>query len=341
MNYKYNYVFFNSTESLYKKPDGTDYDTICVWDFMNSDSVQLVLCPLEHKSAFLRFLYGAYNSLRVARYIKLPFKRMWYPLYFKNKFKKDDKPLCFVILNHKLPVDYLKYLKKKHAGCKFVMLHRDFIQVSQRTNPELPQNPILDLEMTYDEGDSKRYNFPHFSEYESKIDVPVNKPFESDVFFAGRAKDRLPELMDAYHVLVSAGLKVYFFLTGVPKDQQVAYDGIEYASRNMSYKEMLYHTVNTRCILEVTQAGQQGYTSRFLEAVIYGKKLLTSSEYIKKSKFYNSDNIQIVSSMKDIDVSFVKEGDGFVDYQYHGEFSPYRVIDRIEEELNKKYPTQK
>ena len=44
--------------------------------------------------------------------------------------------------------------------------------------------------------------------------------------------------------------------------------------------------------------------------------------------------------MKDIDVSFVKEGDGFVDYQYHGEFSPYRVIDRIEEELNKKYPTQ-
>lgn len=59
MNYKYNYVFFNSTESLYKKPDGTDYDTICVWDFMNSDSVQLVLCPLEHKSAFLRFLYGA------------------------------------------------------------------------------------------------------------------------------------------------------------------------------------------------------------------------------------------------------------------------------------------
>ena len=49
---------------------------------------------------------------------------------------------------------------------------------------------------------------------------------------------------------------------------------------------------------------------------------------------------RMVSSMKDIDVSFVKEGEGFVDYQYHGEFSPYRVIDRIEEELNKKYPTQ-
>lgn len=41
--------------------------------------------------------------------------------------------------------------------------------------------------------------------------------------------------------------------------------------------------------------------------------------------------------MSDIDPSFVTNGDDFVDYNYDGGFSPFKVISRIEEELNKKY----
>lgn len=333
--YHYNFVYFSTPDDKYKI-DKSKYNTICALELKGSTDCVLVTYPLDTKPLWLRYLFGIHNSAKIAKRINLPFKELWYPFYFENSFKKN-KPLCIVILNHYLPLDYLKYLKTTYPDCRLVMLHRDFLRVSQRANPELPFNPILDLEMTYDEGESAKYGFPHFSEYESKIDIPINDTFESDVFFAGRAKDRLPDLLDAYHKLTSAGLKVYYFLTGVPVDQQVKLPGVEYAQRNMSYREMLYHTVNTRCILETTQKGQKGYTSRFLEAVIYGKKIISNSDYLKNSKFYSSDKVQIVDKMSDIEVSFIKEGNGFVDYNYQGEFSPFRVLDRIDEELVKKF----
>ena len=332
--YHYNFVFFSTPDNKYIV-DKSSYNTICALELEQSEEVELVTYPLDKQPKWVRKIYALHNSAKIEMRINLPFKRLWYPFYFQKKFP-NDRPLCFVLLNHKLKIDYLKYLKKKYPTCKIVMLHRDFLRVSQRANPELPFNPILDLEMTYDEGDSLRYGFPHFSEFESKIDIDICPEPESDVFFAGRAKDRLPVLMDAYHHLTSRGLKVYFFLTGVPEDKQENLPGIEYANRYMPYKEMLYHTVNTRCVLEVTQSGQKGYTSRFLESVIYGKKIISTSDYLQSSKFYSPDKVQIVQDMKDIDLDFITSGNSFVDYGYNGEFSPFRVLDRIDEELQKK-----
>lgn len=333
--YHYNFVFFSTPDDKYKI-DKSKYNTICALELEGSPDCELVTYPLDSKSRWLRYLFAIHNSAKIAKKFKLPFKQLWYPYYFKGEFQYN-KPLCVVILNHYLPISYLYFLKKRYPDCRLVMLHRDFLRVSQRANPDLPQNPILDLEMTYDEGESVKYGFPHFTEFESKVDIPVNAKFESDVFFAGRAKDRLPDLMDAYQKLTSEGLKVYFFLTGVPQNQQIALPGVEYAQRNMTYREMLYHTVNTRCVLETTQKGQKGYTSRFLEAVMYGKKIISNSEYLKQSKFYAPDKVKIVNHMSEIDVDFIKEGNGFVDYNYQGEFSPFRVLDRIDEELIKKF----
>lgn len=333
--YHYNFVFFSTPDNKYKI-DKSSYNTICALELENSQDCKLVTYPLDTKPKWIRYLFAMHNSDKIAQKIKLPLKKIWYPYYFDNRFT-IKKPLCIVILNHYLSIDYLKYLKNTYKGCRLVMLHRDFLRISQSANPDLPQNPILDLEMTYDEGESHKYGFPHFSEFESKVDVQIKDPLESDVFFAGKAKDRLPELLDAYYKITSAGLKVFFFLTGVPIEQQIALPGIEYAKRNMSYREMLYHTVNTKCVLEATQKGQKGYTSRFLEAVIYGKKIISNSDYLKESKFYDPEKVQIVDRMSNLDTEFITKGNGFVDYNYNGEFSPFRVLDRIDEELVRKF----
>ena len=188
--------------------------------------------------------------------------------------------------------------------------------------------------MTYDEAESLEYNIPHFDEFESAIEITREREFESDVFFAGKAKDRLPLLSKAYDQLTKAGLKVFFYLTQVPKKERTELPGIVYSDTFMSYREMLYHSVNTRCMLDITQNNQQGYTSRFLEAVIYGKKLITSCNYVQKSKFYDRNKIQVLEDMNNINIDFITEGTGFVDYGYHGEFSPLNMVERVEEELN-------
>lgn len=334
--YHYHYIIFNTLDGSRSKsfPDG--YNTICMHDLEGDKRIEVVSAPLYYSPRFIRYLYGFHNSKAINRIIKLPFNKIWYPYYFKSK--AEDFPYCFILLNHDLPIEYLRWLKKKYNNCKIVLLHRDLKEVCMRANPSLPDNPILDLEMTIDKRESELYGYPWYSEFESKIDIKVNDSFpESDVFFAGRVKDRLPKIMEAYSVFQEAGLRVFFYLTGVAKDDRIAYPGIHYADINMTYKEMLIHTVNTRCVLEINQQNAVGYTSRFLEAVIFGKRLITNNKVIIDNPFYKTGHIQVVDNMNEVDLSSIFEGDGFVDYSYNGEFSPYRMIDRVDEELIKKY----
>ena len=326
----YNYVVINSYESFTKLPSKDSYIDICVRDLYEKENIQVVNLPLDNHSCFLRYLFAIHNSKRINRIIKLPFKNIWYPYIFENRFT-DNKKLCFILIETRLPEDFLLYLKQRYQGCKIVALHRDFIHKSVG----LKLNKLFDIEMTYDSSESLKYGMPLFSEFESKVNIPIKEQCESDVFFAGRAKDRLPALLKAYNIFTNAGLKVYFFLTSVPIEDQVQLPGIEYADRYMTYKEMLFHTVNTKCVLEIVQGGgQEGYTSRFLESVIYGKKLITNCEYVSNSKFYDPQKIQIISDVNNINVDFITDEDYIVSYDYNNEFSPLKMIERVEEELN-------
>ena len=332
---KYNYVLFNSQDGTTWKdfPDG--YYNICVEELKREKGIEVVTAPLYYQCRMIRYLFAAHSSPALAQKVNLPFKRWWYPFYFKNGFE-EKKPIAFIILNHHIPLDYLTYLKSRWPDCKIVLLHRDLMAVCQRTSPGLLNNPNIDLEMTFDKGEAAKYGFPHFNEFESKIDIPVLDTPESDVYFAGKGKDRLPLLLDAYQRFTTLGLHCKYYLTGVHVEQQVQLPGIEYANRFMSYREMLYHTVNTRFVLEVNQGGADGYTSRFLEAVMYNKKLITNNSFIKNSPFYNPKSILIFNKAEEISSSFVENSDN-VDFHYNGEFSPMRMIERVEEELIKKY----
>lgn len=332
---KYNYVLFNTYDNRhYVNKDGYYY--ICTTDLLNSSNIRVVTIPLENSSSFIRLLFDIHNSQKIEKYIKLPFKSIWYPYYFKDDFN-NNKPICFIILNHFLPVGYLKYLKNKYPNCRIVLLHRDLIKVSKGMNPQLTQNPYLDLEMSFDKGEALKNGFPHFDEFESKIEVPVESKMESDVFFAGYSKGRLPFLLEAYDIFTKAGLDCKFYITGVPKNERITLPGIEYADKQMTYKEMLYQSVNTRCLLEVNQANCDGYTSRFLEAIIYGKKLITNNPAIFNTKYYSPEKIQIVKRASDINPLFVRKGSDFVDYNYQEDFSPLKMIGRVEEELIKRF----
>ena len=193
--------------------------------------------------------------------------------------------------------------------------------------------PFFDLEMTFDANEAKEYGMYQFDEFESKIEVPHAEDYpRSDVFFAGYVKNRLPNLMKAYKIFTAAGLKVEYYLTGVKLEERDPHPGIVYADKPIPYYEMLYRTVNSRCVLEFMQDGAVGNTSRFLEAVMYNKKLITNNSSIKKSKFYNPEYIQVVNDASEISPFFIRENSK-IDYQYNGEFSPLHLIAQIDKEL--------
>lgn len=331
MEYHYNYVFFNSQDSKWEiNHDG--YYTICAEDLFDAPGINLVTWPLDYAPKIIRCLFNIHNSEKINKKLNLPLKKLWYPYYFKDKFK-NKKPYCFVILG-KYPEDYYYFLKKKYPGCKFVLLHRDLLS---RFIPPLTGKEFIDIEMTYDRNEASIHNMVHFNEFESKINVPLAENYpESDVYFAGNIKDRLEKVITAYHIFTKAGLKCKFYLVGVEKKLQEELPGIEYGDSFIPYSEMLFHSVNSRCILEINQDLADGYTSRFLEAVMFNKKLITNNLSIKQSPFYNHDYIQIVDDFSQVDPEFVRK-DVEIDYNYQNQFSPVKLIEHIDKVLVEKF----
>lgn len=323
---KYNYVFFNGKDSrLFYKDDG--YYTICIKDLCKIEGVQVVNFPCENLCLPFRFLFWAHNSGLVNKIINLPYKQLWFPYYFSNTFK-DNKPLCFILEDKELPHAYIKFLKVKYPNCKIVVIFRDLVNVGYKFAPWLKNTNLVDLTLSIDKEEAKAHEFLHFDEFESKIPITISKNYPIfDVFFAGKAKDRLPSLIKAYDILSHAGLKCYFYITNANKE--IKRKGIVYSNKQLSYKEMLYYTVNSKCVLEINQIGAVGYTSRFLEAVMYNKLLVTNNLTIKDSKFYNPSYIQCIEKIEDINPQFITNNI-VVDYKYKNEFSPIHLIEKID-----------
>lgn len=323
---KYNYVFFNTPDKwTEEKLDG--YFSICVEELRGNEQIEVVSAPLYFKNKFFRILW-------LSHFISiLPLKHIWFPWFFKGEFKDREKPICFVCLGSYITIKYIEYLKKKYPDAKFVKLHRDLLKVFQKGSPEWTDEKLgsmFDLWMSIDEMEAEKKGMIHFNEFESRTNVEISKDYPlCDVYFAGLAKDRLPILMDIYKTLTANGLKVEYYLTGVPNEDREVLPGVTYADHSMSYREFLFHTLNARCILEINQEGAYGYTSRFLEAVMYNRRLITNNQSITKSPFYDSGKILCIKKVDTDIVDFVKSSRP-VDYGYNNEFSPLYLIQRID-----------
>lgn len=327
----FNYVFFNYMEAGLWKKNYDGYYAICVRDLESLDGLRLVYHPLDRKPYLLRLLFAIHNSRKLSLHVNVPFKELWYPLYFKDDFK-NDLPYCFIAQDY-LPKGYIKYLKEMYPNCKIIKITRDLVRTQTRLFNSYYYDNTYDIWMSFDEKDSIEYNMVYFPEFESKIDVPVSENYPiSDVFFAGRAKDRLPRLVQVYDKLSNAGISCFFYILGVPNEMQINRKGIVYSNKPLSYKQMLYYSVNSRCILEVNQLGAVGYTSRFLEAVMFNKYLITDNTSIVTNRFYNEKYMQVFDNVDSIDTSRIKSIEN-IDYQYAGEFSPIHLIQQIDDLL--------
>lgn len=328
---KYNYVFFDAGAVKNNQNDRDNYYYICTEDLRKCDEVIVVSYPMD-------WMEGGFHRVFHAFWVLLnkmdpSLCRCLYPFYFKNTFD-INKPICFVIYGYYVRPSYLRYLKKKYPDCKIVKIHRDLINIWKKRNSDYSDekiNELFDLSMTYDQNEANLYNIPYFQEIESKTYVELfNTTKKSDLFFAGYAKDRFPMLKDIYVNATQRGLKCDFYLVGVDECDRVQLDGIIYAEKGLSYREMLNRTVTSKCILEINQGGAVGYTSRFLEAVIYNVKLLTNNYTIKNNKYYKEEYIQCFDSIDNIDYGFITKDVGIIDFNYQDDFSPIHLINQIE-----------
>lgn len=223
--------------------------------------------------------------------------------FFFDDWKKQIHEYDVLIL----PASYyapkiIRYVKKKKKDIRIIVWYWnsvifDFDPIHFRQ---------LDCELwSFDRVDCEKYGLKYNSQYyfnDIKLETTDAK---IDVLFIGRDKGRLAKLLDLEKALNEQGLSTYFHITEtIKKDHIRAYK----FKKEIEYTETLKMIQNSKSILDFTQDFQTGLTLRPLEAVYFGKKLITNNKGIFKHDIYDSNNMFVLDH-NDIDhiVEFVNQ----------------------------------
>ncbi len=178
------------------------------------------------------------------------------------------------------------FLKQSFPGCIVVVYYGDLVSRHSFEIEEAKKD--ADYVFSFDEKDSMEYDIPWLLEPFSESIVymddfsEANNPIKWDVTFVGHAKNRYNKILELYEELVKSGLKVDFHITGVPKDQRKYTDDISY--NPLSFRELLRHVVSSKCVAEVLQNDGVSPTTRYTEALVFSRILLTDCIFFAEGK---------------------------------------------------------
>ena len=285
------------------------------WRFLAAAKSWGALTADRVDSKLLRFLVRVYKSRKLNRICKPPFIGIWDRIYFDTSKISPDDEVYFIVYEgfaFSYSRNYLEHLRKKYRKCKIILFYLNsavgpgsYLEDNWR-----PVKDCYDAGMTINRADAERLGmlfcdfWPHL--LPDKTPQPENS---CDVFFAGADKGRLDTILAVYERLADAGLKLDFWITGVPADRQKHADAIHYTDAItidwLNYDEILQRDANAKCILEIDPFGQNYATLRTYEAVRYRKKLLTTNQEAPGRWFYNAKTVQVFSEASEIDTDFI------------------------------------
>ena len=279
---------------------------------------------------YLQFIYlRIYNRLNW-----LPFHYYWFNYHDIFKISKSINHLLLIdgALNA-VELSELRKCKRKNPALKISLYLINSIEASspilKKVRPKI-SNYDWDNIYTFDPVEAQKYHYTYlgFNYYSTHL-IEKSDSQRSDVFFVGGLKGGRTKLIyDLYNHLVSSSVRCDFFLMPIDNKEVKRLSGIYYYDGWRPYEEILQHTKDTGCILEIVQKGQNGATLRYFEAVSMNKKLLTNNPHIVEYPFYNPQWMKIFTTVDDIDVDWLKR-DEPIDYQYKGNFSPTYLVDFI------------
>ena len=172
---------------------------------------------------------------------------------------------------------------------------------------------------SFDEADCKTYALKQYSQFVRKFPLHDIPNPAIDLLFVGRNKGRKAMVDKLTAALSAAGFRVYTRITGS--------DGIKL----ISYQEYLSLLANSRCLLDVTQDGQNGLTLRPVEAALYGKKIITTNAAVMKTALYNANNVLVLTDTTTTDeiARFLKTAPEPVAAETLYEYSPQHFLNRL------------
>ncbi len=333
---QYNFVILGSNNEIFK----TSFK-----DVAEQENVVYLDGDISRKNSLYKFLYRLHFSKAINRFVSIPFKKIWNAGNVVFSFD-NTKPICFVLftnwVQNNTQTGIIPFLRKKYPGCKIVWFAQDILCTIRNTYTRKhidvdSLKKLFDWVVSYDMGDARKYGLEYHPTVLSKIEIPLNSRYESDLFFIGKSKNRLDLLIELSKGLKKHGIKCNFMVLGIPPEEQKEPEYINYIDKPLTYYENLNYAANAKCLLELMQPGAVGYTFRTSEALLYNKKLITNNQPIENAPFFNADNIVVLKELSDEFFERTAKkilDEKLVQYKNTEVISPQHLLRFIEEKLN-------
>ena len=200
-------------------------------------------------------------------------------------------------------------------------------------------NSIYDVVYAFDKNDAERYNFEYLPLiYAKETQSETTHDLETDIFYVGKAKDRLDIIHEVYEHAVEEGLNCDFNVINVPENLKKYQYGINY-NNVLPYHEVIKRIKKAKCLLDVIQGDSTGLTIKVAEAVVYNKKLITNNLNVLSELPSSSDKVLLYDGTQKLR-DFISQNLGTYGLNEINYFSPSLFVERLVKKYNIKYDCQ-
>lgn len=308
---------------------GSDASRLMFHDVKNMNNAVETSDIYELSNSILRIACKIHNSGMINRKIALPLRGVWDRYCIIEQAKKDTENKYIVVMTNvsvkKFRIDYLKDLKK-YPNIYLVLVAVDSFVDKFLSPVKIMEQVKFDLVYSFDLEDCNKYGLVYSQSQYSKLDDVKASKDKLDLFFVGRAKQRLGLIQQIAEAASAKGLTCGFYILGAHPKQRKKIDGVVYIDSVMPYKDVLPMILNSKCLLDIVQDGQAGYTMRIYEALFYNKLLITNNKSVGQFDYFDNRYMKLFDRCEDIDFSFILDSAN-IDYQYKGEYSPVVLLE--------------
>lgn len=144
---------------------------------------------------------------------------------------------------------------------------------------------------SYSPSDCEKYGLKYNSTfYFPELVAPFEPEGSFDISFIGKDKGRYPTLMRYQELFKASGLTTDFYITAThPKIDRSK-------PRSMSYPESLRRMQKSRCIFDYYNDPEAGLSLRMMEAMYFGKKIITNNRRAKEYEFFKEENVLVLEN---------------------------------------------
>ncbi len=326
---------------------GQDYCEVMCGDIIGMDNVTFInnmngfgsTVEKQHYSRVKKVIKNAFPFLvRIKRAIINSI--LWSFLFKKNKYshhnfapnRKDVRFIFFDNSPYARDELFLKHVRNKYQAKLILYIVNPVSSILW--NPRLCGSSY-DLIFTVFSHDANVYGWKPYNHLYARISAEepaYEDEYDTDVFFVGRSKNRLHNILRMYEFLVNHDINCDFHIFDVDEKEMFYKDDIHY-NQWLSYKEVVRRVRRSKCVLEIVHKSGEGPTLRMIEAIVYNKKIITNDACASANAFYDKRFIHIFENPENIETDFIKDSTK-PDYHYQEEFSAKHFLKCIDKHID-------